>query len=59
MITPNKPIKANKTITSTEISKKCNPDIIKACEMIMKKTHNTDMKMMAKEFLKEKGYLKE
>lgn len=38
---------------------KCNPDVIKACEMIMKKAQNNDMRQMAKEFLKEKGYLKE
>ena len=42
-----------------ENKKKCNPDMIKACEAIMKKSNNNAMKIMAKEFLKEKGYLAE
>jgi hypothetical protein len=40
-----------------EKKRRCNPDIIKACEVIMKKHNHNEMKTMAKEFLKEKGYL--
>lgn len=53
---------ANKSRTSKqqkETKKKCNPDMIKACEAIMKKSNHNAMKNMAKEFLKEKGYLAE
>jgi len=42
-----------------ENKKRCNPDLIKAYEAIMKKSNNNAMKTMAKEFLKEKGYLAE
>jgi hypothetical protein len=58
-------LKINNTTKSSvgkqqkENKKKCNPDMIKACEAIMKKSNNNAMKVMAKEFLKEKGYLAE
>ncbi len=48
--------------TKKEIPKKkkrVNPDLIKACEIIMKKTKHNDMKLLAKDFLRENGYLKE
>ena len=40
--------------------KMVNPDLVKACEIIMKKnTTQNEMKEMAKDFLKEKGVIKE
>lgn len=50
-------VKVEKTKKKIKGKKNCNPDIVKACETIMKKHTHSDMKMMAKEFLKEKGYL--
>lgn len=54
------PLKSDNRVKSVLNTKKpnCNPDLIKACEIIMKKVQNNDMKQMAKEFLREKGYLK-
>lgn len=51
----------NKSVTAASNSKKknVNPDVVKACELIMKKSSQNDMKLMAREFLKEKGFLQE
>jgi hypothetical protein len=42
--------------TQVNRKKKCNPDVIRACENILKKCTQKDMKMMAREFMKEQGF---
>ncbi len=45
------PLKSNNRVKSVVGSKQkisCNPDLIKAYEIIMKKVQNTEMKQMAK-----------
>lgn len=37
--------------------KRCNPDVLKACELILKKYPQNDIRNMARDFMKEKGYL--
>jgi ribosomal protein S6 len=42
--------------TQINRKKKCNPDVLRACENILKKCTQKDMKMMAREFMKEQGF---